>query len=153
MALIHNGKSAVASICAIEEVSAQAVNTRDTMALTPNRPLCCIHSCTLSVGNRHWLYRLTLNWFNLSYNLLYSLLVVQQIDKKSKQWSLSHTVRVMHVCRRPVAARDAVNTRRQLSQLPVYITLTYRQCAVAKFSKSRVWDGVPEGSTLILEIP
>ena len=57
-------------------------------------------------------YRLRLNWFDLLYNLLCNLLVVQQIDKKSKQLTLSHTVRAMHVCFRPVAVRDAVENNK-----------------------------------------
>ena len=57
----------------------------------------------------------------------------------------------MHVCRRPVAARGAVNTTP--SAVAVYIALTDRRYAVAKFSKSRIWDKVPGEVPLFLDIP
>jgi len=47
----------------------------------------------------------------------------------------------------PIATRGAVNTR--LPAVAVYIAPTYRRFAMAKFTKSRVCDKVPEGSTLI----
>jgi len=53
----------------------------------------------------------------------------------------------MHVCRRPVAVRGAVNI--SLPAVAVYIALVYRQCAVAKFCP-RVWDKVSEGSKCTL---
>ena len=63
--------------------------------------------------------------------------------------------------------RSAVNCRLHLSHLPfspaavnkrltfvaAYITLDDGQHATAKFSNSRVWDKVPEGNILFLEIP
>ena len=39
-----------------------------------------------------------------------------------------------------------------LSLFTVYITPADGQCAVAIFSKSRVWDNVPHGSTLIFSV-
>jgi len=45
----------------------------------------------------------------------------------------------------------AVNTR--LSAVTVYIALTDGRCDMAKFSKSRVWDKVPEEVTLFWRHP
>ena len=75
------------------------------MALTRNGPLHYIHSFKPSVGKCRWLYRLKLHWHNLLHDLSYSLLY-----NKSNQWSLSHTIRAMHVCCRPVPTRGAINT-------------------------------------------
>ena len=69
-----------------------------------------------------------------------------------KQWSLSH-IRPLCTALATSAGSppSAFNTR--LPAVAVYITLADGQCAMAKFPKSRVWHKVPEGSTLILEIP
>jgi len=49
-------------------ISAYANGTRVTMVFVPSRPLRCIHSSTLSVGERRWLYRLKLHLFDLLHN-------------------------------------------------------------------------------------
>jgi len=53
----------------------------------------------------------------------------------------------MHICRQTIAASGAVNP--SLPAVAADITFAYRWCAMAKFFKSRVWDKVPEGSTVI----
>jgi len=113
------------------------------MAITRNRPSRCIHSSTPSVGSRRWLYRLKLH---LICRIQLVELAVQQIDKKSNQWSLSHTVRVMHVCRRP-SPPGAVNTRPPA--VAVYIALADGRCAAWRHFLNAEWDKVPQGSTFI----
>jgi len=62
-----------------------------------------------------------------------------KLYNKSNQWSLSHTVRAMLSVRRHLRCHKVC---------AVNIALAYRQCAMAKFSKSRVWEKVTEGNTL-----
>jgi len=52
----------------------------------------------------------------------------------------------LHLQRLP-PSQGAVNTRPPA--VAVYIALADGRCAVAKLFKSRVWDKVPEGGTLI----
>jgi len=81
---------------------------------------------------------------DLHYNLLYS----KYTRKKSNQWSLNHTAHAMHVCQQPITARSAVHTRPPT--VAVHITLIDGWCNRGKiFEVHRVWDKVPEGSTLI----
>ena len=58
---------------------------------------------------------------------------------------------VVRRCRQHLAtyavSPSAVNNRP--TPVVVYVTLVNAGCAVTKFSKYRVWDKVPDGSTLI----
>ena len=80
---------------------------------SPNRPLCCIHSSTPSVGKRRWLYRLKLHWFDLLYNLLYSLLY-------NKSTTNRQAIEPLELETYRIRARGAVNT--SLCQLSQFIS-------------------------------
>jgi len=134
-------------LCQNEHVlSAHADSTCMTMALAWNQPLCYIQSSkqvlqtSLAAQAQTPLVRFAIQ--------LVVQLPVQQIDKKLNQWSFSHTVHERHVCHWPLTARGAVNT---VCPLSGFISHSPTVSAMAKFSKSRVWDKVPKGSTLIFE--
>ena len=109
------------------------------MAVTRNRPLRCIRSFTPSVGKRRWLYRLKLQCIDVLYN---------KFHNKSTRNRTNRTIPYMP-CTSAVGPSPPGVINTSLPADAVYTALADRRCALATFSKSRVWDKVPERSTLI----
>jgi len=127
-------------------ISAHTDGTHTSIALMPNQPPCYIHTTQLHTKCRQPQPQTPLVRFVAQLVVHFA---VQQIYNKLNQWSLSHTVCAMHFSHRPISARGAINIRLPTA---IYMVLMDCRCAVAKFSESRMWDKVSDGSTLFLEI-
>ena len=64
----------------------------------------------------------------------------------------SYTSSVVIGCRQHSTSAIAVRCCQHQTDYCHCLYRTHQQCAMTKFSKSRVWDKVPEGNTLVLEI-
>lgn len=57
----------------------------------------------IQLHDRRWLHRLKLNWFDLLYVLLYSLLYNESTLTRNRTMQFeSYTARAMYTCRQPV---------------------------------------------------